>query len=80
MKVIALNTRGGNQHKGNFFKGKCNKCGKYGHRASYFWGNKNKISKNKNKGNPVLMENPTTLEKVPPDGCWLNNKEKEYDF
>ena len=31
-----------NNKNGKFFKGKCNKCGKYGHRASDCWGNRNK--------------------------------------
>ena len=40
---LELNT-GENKYRNNnskLFKGKCNKCGKYSHRASDFWGNKN---------------------------------------
>ena len=38
-----------------FFKDKCNKCGKYGHRVSDCWGNSNKndnINDNKTARNP----------------------------
>ena len=38
-----------------FFKGKCNKCGKYGHRASDCWGNSNK---NDNRNNNRTARNP----------------------
>ena len=38
-----------------FFKGECNKCGKYGHRASDCWGNCNK---NGNRNNNKTAENP----------------------
>ena len=32
-KVLELNAGEINQNKGKFFKGMCNTCGKYGHRA-----------------------------------------------
>ena len=37
------------------FKGKCNKCGKYVHRASECWGNRNK---NDNKNDNNAARNP----------------------
>ena len=42
-RTIELKSREGNQHKDKFFKGMCNKCGKYCHRASFFWVNENKV-------------------------------------
>ena len=33
-KVLALNARKINHHKGRLFKGTCKKYGKYGHKAS----------------------------------------------
>ena len=43
-KVLALNSREkkGRNKNSKFFKGECNKCGKYGHRASYCRGKKTK--------------------------------------
>ena len=42
-KVLALNDGENKQYKnGKLFKGMFNKRGKYGHRASDFWGNDNK--------------------------------------
>ena len=39
-----------NKNNSEFFKGKSNKCGKYGHRVSDCWGNSNKnVNINYNK-------------------------------
>ena len=51
-KVLAINYVEINQHKGKLFKVTSNKCGKCGHRASDFQGNKNKLKGNNNKGSP----------------------------
>ena len=64
-KVPALNNRKRKKSKGKLFKGPCNKCGKYGHRASYFQANKNK-----NDRNPVSTENSEIVRKGP-QGGWL---------
>ena len=55
-KILELNTaeKKSNNNNGKFLKGKCNKCGKYGHRASECWGKRNKndnINDNKNARN-----------------------------
>ena len=47
-KVILQIDRENNQHKSNFFKGTCNTCDKYGHRASDFWRGEKRETKNKN--------------------------------
>ena len=47
--------------------GECNKCEKYGHRASGFWGNNNKVNDNRNDNNNYInsnsIDNATTVEK-----------------
>ena len=58
-KVLTINPGERKKHRGNFFKGTRNKYIKYGHSASYFWGNINKGNKNKNKVNPVSTKNVT---------------------
>ena len=57
-KVLALNVRGGkwNNKNGKFFKCECNKCGKYGHRASGFCGNNNKNYSPDSTGNIKNVE------------------------
>ena len=51
-KVIVLNNGKNKYNKnGKLFNGKCNKCGKYGPRASYFWGNMTKGNENVNNNN-----------------------------
>ena len=51
-KVLALNSGENNWRKNNskFFKEECNKCDKYGHRASDCWVNNNKKN-NRNEKN-----------------------------
>ena len=47
--IVALNSGEIKYHKGKFFDGTCNKCGKYGHREYNCCGKKIKVNKNKNK-------------------------------
>ena len=52
-----------NNKNGKFFKVECNICGKYGHRASDYWGNRNKndnINGNKTARKPRFNGNATT--------------------
>ena len=50
-KVLSLNAENKkrNSNNGRFFKGKCNKCVKYGHIESDCWGNSNKVNENRNE-------------------------------
>ena len=49
-KVLSLNSGENkfNNKNGKLFQGESNKCGKYGHRASDYWGNSNKVNDNIN--------------------------------
>ena len=67
-KVLALNTgeKKWNNKNGMLFKGKCNKCDKYGHRAPDWWGNSNTVNEKKTTAKteiPASTENKTTVEK-----------------
>ena len=79
--VIAQNYGEINQNKGEFFKGTCNKCGKYDHKAYDCWGNENKGHKNKNKGKPHFKRELHNCGKKGHKvvDCWEKNEDKEYD-
>ena len=86
-KVLALNSVGNKQNKnGKFFKSECNKCGKYGHRASDFWVNINKVNDNrnnsKNNRKPLFNGEGGNCGKIGHMAvyCWSNNKDKYDDF
>ena len=51
-KFLEINYREREQNKSKFYKVTYNKFGKYGHRESGWWGNKNKVNKSKNKIKP----------------------------
>ena len=78
--VLALNSGEIKKYKGKLFKSKCNKCEKYGHRESDFWGNDNNKHEN-NKGNPSFNEECNNCGKKAPSAvdCWSKKRNKEDD-
>ena len=71
---------------GNFFKVECNKCGKYGHRASDYWGSSYKndnINGNKTARNPRFNGECKNYGKKGHRAvdCWAKKvKDKDVDF
>ena len=85
-KVLELNSREKKQYKnGKFFKETCNKCGKYGHRASDWWGNDNKGNDNRNDNKNNMKScfngecNNCGKRSLRVVDCWAKKKEKEDD-
>ena len=85
-KVIALNSgeKKWRNNNNKFFKSECNKCGKYGHRASECWGNKNENrNDNKTERNPFLNRECNNCGKRGhrDSDCWAKKvKEKDDDI
>ena len=82
-KVLSLNAREkkGRNNNIKFFKGEYNKCGKYGHRESDCWGNKNYNRNNKNtERDPLFNWECNNCGKIGHRNvdCW-ENKRKQKD-
>ena len=85
-KVLALNPgeKKWRNNKGNFFKGECNTCGKYGHIALDCWGNKNEnINDNKTARNTRFNRECNNCGKIGHRSadCWAKKgKERDKDI
>ena len=88
-KVLALNARENkwNSNNGKLLKVKCNKCGKYVHRASGCLVNSNKVNdnrnKNKNNRKPCFNGECNNFGKISHQAvyCWTKKgKDKYYDI